>query len=109
MNDPGLADLFAEGTAPERDATFAEGVETRIGRARLAACVSALVARASVVLALVAAVYAASRAVTPAFARIAEISPKFMGVPVPLVLGAIIIGLLLRVKPYLRLLFLRPS
>jgi hypothetical protein len=96
MDDPRLADLFAEGTAPERDATFAEGVETRIGRARLAARL-ALVARACVVLALVAAVYVTARAVSPALARIAEISPEFMGVPVPLVLGAIIIGLL-RVK-----------
>ena len=102
MNDPGLADLFAEGTAPERDATFAEGVETRIGRARLAARL-ALGARAGVVvLALVAAVYVAGRVVAPAVARIAEISPEFMGVPVPLVVGAIITGLLLRLRPYLR-------
>ena len=104
MDDPGLADLFAEGTAPERDATFAWGVETRIGRARWAARL-ALVARASVVLALIASVYVAGGALAPALARIAEISPEFMGVPVPLVLGAIIIGLLLRVKLYLRLRF----
>jgi hypothetical protein len=102
MDDPRLADRFAEGTAPERDPTFAEGVATRIGRVRLAARL-ALVARASVVLALIAAVYVAGRAVAPAVARIAELSPEFMGVPVPLVLGALIIGLLRRVKPYLRL------
>ena len=102
MDDPRLEDLFAEGTAPERDATFVEGVETRISRARLAARVLALMARASLVLALIGAVYVVGRAVTPAFERVAEVSPEFMGVPVPLVLGAIIIGLLLRVKPYLR-------
>ena len=104
MHDPELSSLFAEGTAPERDATFAEGVGTRIGRARLATRV-ALVARAGIVLALIAAVYVAGHAVAPAFARIAEISPRFMGVPVPLVLGAIVIGLLPRVKPYRRLRF----
>ena len=104
MDDPRLVDLFAEGTAPERDAAFAECVETEIGRARLAARL-ALVARATVVLALIAAVYVTGRAVAPAFARIADMSPEFMGVPVPLVLGAIVIGLLRRVKLHRRLRF----
>jgi len=102
MTDPRLEELLAAGTAPERDAAFAERVEAGIDRARL---VMRLVLAGGMVLtvALAVTIYITGHAVAALLASNAEDLPEFMGVPVPLVLAALAVGLLLRAARYLRL------
>lgn len=103
MTDERLSHLFAEGTAPERDAAFAAQVAAGIGRARLRIRLLALALRAAAVLLFVGAAFLAARAVEPALTQLAETWPQFMGVPAPLVLGVLFIGLAFRARRYLGL------
>lgn len=102
-----LTGLFAEGTAPERDAAFTRRVNDRIDRARLGRCLSALAIRALVILTLAAAVFVTIRTLEPMLAPIlepvVESSPHFMGVPLPLVLAAAALSLGLYAMRLLRL------
>jgi hypothetical protein len=95
MTDPRLADLFAEGTAPERDAAFVARVTAGIGRARLGARLLTLALQAAVTLTLAIAVFVAGRLIEPALMLLADQSPRFMGVPVPVMLGVLLVGLAL--------------
>ena len=97
MTDPDLADLFAAGSAPERDAVFAArvGAEIAAARGRRQARVL-LAARLGAMLAIAAGAFAAAQALGPVLAMLADLSPRFMGVPAPLLLGVILIALLLR-------------
>lgn len=101
MTDDRLSHLFAEGTAPERDAAFAARVGAEIGGLRLRRRLLALALRAAMVLLLAGAVFFTARAVGPALTQLAEGWPQFMGVPVPLVLGALFLTLALRARRYL--------
>lgn len=101
MSDRPLSDLFAEGTAPERDPAFALRVEAGIGRARLRIRLLELALRAIVVLTLSGALFAAVRAIKPVLGQSIEEWPQFMGVPVPVVLGVVVVGLALRARRYL--------
>lgn len=101
MTDKQISDLFAEGTAPERDPAFALWVEAGIGRARLRVRLLALALRATVVLMLSGAVFVASRPIKPVLVQLVDGSPQFMGVPVPVVLGVLVAGLALCARRYL--------
>jgi hypothetical protein len=96
-----LSDLFTEGTAPERDPAFTLRVESDIGRARLRSRLVALGLRATVLLVLSVPVFVASRLITPVLAQLVEGWPRFMGVPVPVVLGVLVAALALRPRLYL--------
>ena len=100
MTDERLAELFAEGTAPERDAAFASRVDAEIGRARLRLRLLALARRALVILTLAGTVFLTVRTIAPMLEGIAETSPQFMGVPLPLVLGALAVGLAVRARRF---------
>lgn len=102
MTDERLAQLFDEGTAPERDVAFARSVDAEIGRARRRVRL-ALGLRGLALLSLAGAVFMAGRTIEPALARIAENWPQFMGVPVPLVLGALAVGLAVSALRFVRL------
>ena len=102
MSDRKLSGLFADGTAPERDSAFAARVDAAIGRARWGIRLARVIA-ASLALALVMAFYFAGRVVVPPLAGLIGNSPDFMGVPILLVLGMLIIGLLFGTKRYFRL------
>jgi hypothetical protein len=94
VTDQHLSDLFTEGTAPELDPAFALQVAAAIGRARLRGRLLALGLRVTVLLVLSVPVFVASRLIAPVLARLVEGVPKFMGVPVPIVvLGVLVIGL----------------
>lgn len=101
MTDTQLSALFAEGTAPEDDAAFTARVAAEIGRARLRVRLLSLAFRAAVVLTLAGAVFVTSRLIEPALAQLAEATPRFMGAPLPLVLGILAIGLALRARRFL--------
>ena len=103
MTDEPLTSLFAEGTAPERDTAFVRGVDVQIERERRSLRLLAFAVRASVILTLAAALFVTVRALEPALAQIAETSPQFMGVPMPLVLGAVGVGLAVRAWLFVRL------
>jgi hypothetical protein len=92
MADDQIAELFSAGTASERDAVFAGSVDARIARARRASRLLALALRVAVIVMLAVAVFVTIHVLEPTFQQIAEISPEFMGVPVPLVLVAITTG-----------------
>jgi len=97
MTDKQISDLFAEGTAPERDPAFTLEVTAGIGRSRLRMRLLALALRVAAVLMLAAVVFVASRLIEPSLAPLVEGLPRFMGVPVPLVvLGLVVAGLALR-------------
>ena len=97
MTDEQLSDLFAEGTAPERDPAFTLAVTAEIGRARVRIGLLALALRVAAVLMLAVVLFVASRLIEPALAQLVEGLPRFMGVPVPVVLlGVICAGLALR-------------
>lgn len=103
MTDEHLTSLFAEGTAPERDTAFARRVDARIERARHGRRLLALAIRTLMILTLAAAVFATVRVLEPALNLIAESSPQFMGVPLPLVLGALAVGLAVHLLRFVRL------
>jgi hypothetical protein len=96
--DPQLADLFAQGTAPEHDPAFAQRVASGIGRERLARWIGALALRAAAVLALADAVFVSAGVIRPLLALLFEGSAQFMGVPEPVVLGVLAAGLALSVR-----------
>lgn len=96
MTDEQLVELFARGTAPERDAAFARRVDAEINRMRFARRL--VRAMHSLVLpALAGALFMAIRGIEPALARIAESSPRLMGVPLPLVVGVLSVALVVYV------------
>jgi hypothetical protein len=103
MTDKQLSDLFAEGTAPERDPAFALRVAAGIGRTRLRMRFFALALRATVMLMLSVAVFVAIRLSTPVLAPLVDRVPQFMGVPVPLVLGVLVAALVLRAQLHIPL------
>jgi len=101
VTDQQLSDLFTEGTAPERDPAFALWVASGIGRARLRRRLLALGLRVTVLLMLSVPVFVASRLIAPVLAHLVEGWPRFMGVPVPIVvLGVLVTGLVLRARLY---------
>jgi hypothetical protein len=103
MTDAQLDQFFAEGTAPERDAMFARRVNARIASERRGRNLVAVWLRALAILAVAAMLFATIRLAEPVLLQIAETSPHFMGVPVPLILIVLAAGLAVRA-----LLFLRP-
>ena len=105
--DQPLSDLFTEGTAPERDPAFVLLVASGIGRARLRRRLLALGLRVTVLLVLSVPVFVGNRLIAPVLAQLVEGWPRFMGVPVPVVLGVLVAALALRSRPYLLPLRLR--
>jgi hypothetical protein len=103
MTDKQLTDLFAEGTAPERDGAFALGVAAGIGRTRLRLRLLALALRATVMLMHSVAVFVAIRLITPVLAPLVDEVPQFMGVPLPLVLGVLVAAVVLRAQLHIPL------
>jgi hypothetical protein len=101
MSDQQLSDLFAEGTAPEHDPAFTLLVASEIGRARLRRRLLALALRVIVLLILSAPLFVVSRQIAPMLAQLVEGWPQFMGVPVPLVLCALVVALALRTRFFL--------
>jgi hypothetical protein len=99
MTDQPLSDVFTEGTAPERDPAFALRVASGIGRARLRRRLLALGLRVTVLLMLSVPMFVASRLITPVLAQLVEGWPRFMDVPVPVVLGVFVAVLALRHRP----------
>jgi hypothetical protein len=93
MTDERLAELFAEGSAPERDAAFAGRIEAEIGREHLRMRMLAAALRMLAVLTIAGMIFVTIRVMEPALELIAESSPKIVGVPAPLVFGALAIGL----------------
>jgi hypothetical protein len=100
MTDEQMSELFAEGTAPERDPEFALRVADGIGRARLRIRLIALALHASVVLMLSAATFVAAGLIKPVLVQLVDGSSQFMGVPVPVVLCALAAGLVLSARRY---------
>jgi hypothetical protein len=103
MTDKQLSNLFAEGTAPEREPAFELWVAAGIGRRRLRMRFLALALRATVMLMLSVALFVAIRLVEPVLAQLVEGIPRFMGVPVPLVLGVLVAALVLRAQLHIPL------
>ncbi len=103
MTDEHLTSHFAEGTAPERDTAFARRIDVRIKRARQGRRLLGFTTRTLVILTLAAMVFVTVRLLEPTLQQIAENSPQFMGVPVPLVLGALAVGLAVRFRRFVRL------
>ena len=102
-----LSEVFAEGTAPARDPAFTLSVECEIGRARLRRRLLTLGLRVTVLLMLSVPVFMASRLIAPVLAQLVEGWPRFMGVPVPVVLGVLVVALARRLRIYLFRLRLR--
>jgi hypothetical protein len=100
MTEEQISDLFAEGTAPERDPDFALRVAAGIGRERLRVRLGALALRACMVLMLSGATFAAAGVIKPMLVQLVDGSTQFMGVPVPVVLGALAAGLALSARRY---------
>lgn len=107
MIDPQLSDWFAEGTAPEHDLAFTLRVASEISSARSRRHLLLLGLRVIVLLMLFVPAFMASRVAAPLLAQLVEGWPRFMGVPVPVVLGVVVAALVLRSRPYL--LRLRPG
>ena len=107
MTGQPLSDLFTEGTAPERDPAFTLLVASGIGRARLRRRLLALGLRVTVLLILSVPVFVASGLIAPVLAQLVAGWPRFMGVPVPVVLGVLAAALTLRSRLYLLPLRLR--
>lgn len=95
MTEERLDELFAEGTVPERDAAFVRRVTAQVGRERLALRLLALTLRALAFATLAGAVFVTVRTIEPMLRPIAESAPQFMGVPLPLVMSALVLGLAL--------------
>jgi hypothetical protein len=99
LTDKQLSDLFADGTAPERDPAFARQVAEEIGRTRRRMRVLALSVRAAAMFMLLGAVFVASRLLAPVLTQLVEGTPEFMGVPLPtVVLGVVLAMLTLRAR-----------
>ena len=95
--DKQLSDLFADGTAPERDPAFVLQVATGIGRVRFRMRCVALARKVIVPLMVSVVLFIASRLIEPVLAQLIEGLPQFMGVPVPVVLlGSVVAALTLR-------------
>jgi hypothetical protein len=103
MTDKQLDELFASGTAPERDAAFAQRVDDRIASERRGFRLAALAVRALVILVLAATLFAIVRLLEPTLQQIVGASPQFMGVPLPLILVVLAIGLAARALQVVRL------
>lgn len=101
MTDKQLSDLFAQGTAPERDPGFELWVAAGIGRARLRIQLLELALRATVVLMLSGVLFVVGRLIKPVLVQLVEGSSQFMGVPVPVILGVLVAGLALRARRHL--------
>ena len=97
-----LTDLFASGTAPERDAAFARRIDARIASERRGFHLAALAVRALVILMFAAALFVTIRELEPALQEIAGSSPQFMGVPLPMILVVLAIGLAARALRFVR-------
>jgi hypothetical protein len=96
LTDKQLSELFAEGTAPERDPAFAHWVAAGIGRTGFHMRVLALALRVAVMLMLAVVLLVASRLIERVLARLVEGVPQFMGVPVPMaMLGVLVAGVVL--------------
>jgi hypothetical protein len=100
MADQQMSDLFVQGTAPERDPDFARRVTAEVSRERLRMRLGALTLRAAVVLMISGAAYSAAGMIKPVLAPLFDGSPQFMGVPLPMVLGALAAGLALSAGRY---------
>jgi hypothetical protein len=100
MSDQQLSDLFAEGTAPESDPGFTGRVEAEIGRVRLRSRLLAVALPACGVLMLSGVLYEAAAVIRPVLAPLVGEAPQFMGVPFPIVLGALAAGLALSARRY---------
>ena len=100
MTDRQLSALFAEGTAPENDPDFALRVAAGIGRARFGIQVRALALRGAVVLTLSGVIFVAAGVVRPVLVQLVDGTPQFMGVPVPVVLGVLAVGLAVSARRY---------
>lgn len=100
MTDEQISDLFAEGTAPEADPAFARRVAAGIARARLGARLQRLALAPAVVLMLSGATFLAGRLIKPALTQAVDGAPQVIGVPLPVVLGVVIVGLALSVRRY---------
>jgi hypothetical protein len=110
MTDKQLVDLFTVGTAPSHDPAFTLAVAIEISRARLHKRMLALALRATVMLMLTVSLFVTFRLLKPLLVQLLEgvlqlagvpmqllaSLPQFMGVPIPLVLGALVVGLALR-------------
>jgi hypothetical protein len=103
MADEQLDKLFASGTAPERDATFARRVDARIASERRGIRLAALAVRVLVVLAFAAALFVTVRELEPVLQQIVGTSPQFMGVPLPLILVVLAVGVAVRALRFVRL------
>jgi hypothetical protein len=101
MTDQQLSDLFTEGTAPERDPAFTLLVASGIGRARLRRQLLALGLRVTALLILAVPMFVAIRLIALVLAQLVGGWPRFMGVPVPVVLGVLVAVLALRHRIYL--------
>ena len=106
MTDEQLAKLFTEGTAPERDEAFVGRTAAQIGFERLASRFLSLALPALIFVMLLTVIFVAVRTIEPLLAPIAQSSPQFMGVPVPLALGALALGLVAYAWRFVRLSFL---
>ena len=103
MTDEQLTELFADGTAPERDAVFAQRVDARIASERRGFRLAALAVRALVILMFAAVLFVTILELEPVLQAIAQSSPHFMGVPLPLILVVLAIGLAVHALRFVRL------
>lgn len=107
MTDDELSNLFAEGTAPERDAAFVRRVDAQIARAPKRSPLLLHTLRAVLVVAIAGAMFMTLRALSPFFettpGHVDLPLPHVMGVPLPLVAGALAVGLALRFRGRVRL------
>ncbi len=97
MTETPLGELFAEGTAPERDPEFARKVAAGVGRARLGRRMGAIAARGA------GRRRPARRFVTagligPVVAALMSGAPEVMGAPLPAVVAVVVVGLALMVR-----------
>lgn len=100
MTDKQLSELFTEGTAPEQDPAFVQRVAVGIGRTHRRMRLLALARRAAVMLMLAVAMYLAVGLIKPVLSQLVEGVPQFMGVPIPMVLCVLVVGLVLRARFY---------
>ena len=98
-----LDELFAGGTAPERDAAFAQRVDAAIASERRGLRLAALAIRALVILIFAGALFVIVRELEPTLQQIAGASPQFMGVPLPLILVVLALALAVRALRFVRL------
>ncbi len=103
MTDEKLADLFAEeGSAPERDAAFVRQTDLRIGRARLGLRLVRMALPALLILIVAAGLFGAARVFEPELAQVIAAAPEIMGVPLPMVIGALGAGLVVHYRRLFR-------